>query len=188
MFLDVKNKLKKNFKDVKTIYLDYFKGYGGFHEIVTSVYFVIAVFINLFAYKAWIGNSWIDNIQNIIPDIVGFSLGVYAILISFGNDKFQTFITEKEENKLDKPDYSTMYLKLNTTFIHFILMQILALILSILGGSLLIEPYGILEIVFAFFCHLVFVYSLMLCVAAVFCVFRIARTYQEYKNYMKPDE
>ncbi len=174
----MKNKIIKNINDLKSIYKDYFDSYGGIKEIFCSIYFILSVILNIFAFNAWIDESWISNIQNIIPDIAGFSLGAYAILISFGSEKFQKFISQHNGNETN----NTMYKQINTAFIHFILMQIIALIFSILGNSLLTMPYGIIEKIFAFIFHLVFVYSLMLCMAAVFTIFRIARVYQNYNN------
>lgn len=60
----------------------YFVAYGGWKAVFLSPIFILAVLINIWNYHSWIDGSWADNAISIIPSLLGFSLGTYAILFS----------------------------------------------------------------------------------------------------------
>lgn len=182
MQLFIKNLLssiKNNFTGLYSNLKDYFDSYGGWIEILKSPYFALSFIANLFLYKSWTTSLWIKDVKEIIPSILGFSLGAYAIIATFGNERFQDLIADEEENK------NTLYRKINTTFIHFILTQVLSLLLAVMCTSLLSESYGFWEIIISFIGNLVFVYSIFLSMAAVMTIFRITKIYQAYINTVK---
>ena len=168
----------------------YFDIYGGFYAVFTSIYFWSAFIINIFMITSWTSLCWIQNVKSIIPSIVGFSLGAYAILAGFGTDHFQKFISlkdldkegiSKDEEKIFKIA-NTMYTHINTTFIHYILVQMLSLLLAVLCDSLFSDKMNFLEILVSFIGNLMFIYSLTLSLAAVFVIFDVANLYQEFNN------
>lgn len=182
MQLFIKNLLssiKNNFTSLYSNLKDYFDSYGGWIEILKSPYFALSFITNLFLYKSWTTSLWIKDVKEIIPSILGFSLGAYAIIATFGNERFQNLIADEEENK------NTLYRKMNTAFIHFILTQVLSLLLAVMCTSLLSESYGFFEIIISFIGNLVFVYSIFLAMAAVLTIFRITKIYQAYINTVK---
>lgn len=160
---------------------DYFNSYGGLYELIRSPYLISSLLFNVLLYKSWTTSLWISDIKGIIPSILGFSLGSYAILATFGNERFQNLITNEDNGE------NTLYRKINTTFIHFIIIQAFSLLLAILCTSLLSEPYGLLEIIISFIGNLTFIYSIFLAVASVLTIFRITKIYQKYINVNNSD-
>lgn len=168
----------------------YFDIYGGFYAVFTSIYFWSAFIFNIFMINSWTSLCWIQNVKSIIPSIVGFSLGAYAILVGFGTDHFQKFISLKDQVKKetlkDKKEIfkiaNTMYIHINTTFIHYILVQMLSLLLAVLCDSIFSTKMNFIEILVSFIGNLMFIYSLTLSVAAVFVIFDVANLYQEFNN------
>ncbi|CDA18665.1 putative membrane protein [Acetobacter sp. CAG:267] len=171
---------KKNLRSVKENVNDYIISYGGYFSILTSSYFLLAFLLNCLMVSSWISIEWIGNVKSIVPSIIGLSLSAYAILVAFGSEVFQKFISQKLDG--EKDINNTMYKQINTAFIHFIVTQMFSLILALLGDTILANPFNFFEIFISFFCNLIFIYSLMLGLAAVFTIFRVAKLYQEFNN------
>lgn len=171
---------KKNLRNVRENVNDYIISYGGYFSILTSSYFLCALLLNCLMVKSWTSIEWIENVKSIVPSIIGLSLSAYAILVAFGSEVFQKFISQKLDG--EKDINNTMYKQINTAFIHFIVTQMFSLILALLGDTILVKPFSLWEIFISFFCNLIFIYSLMLGLAAVFTIFRVAKLYQEFNN------
>lgn len=174
--------VKTNFSNLSSNLKDYFDSYGGFVEMVKSPYLVLSFILNLFLYKSWTTSLWISDVKEIIPSILGFSLGAYAIIATFGNETFQKIIADEEEGN------NTLYRKINTAFIHFIMVQTLSLLFAILCPSLLALPYGFLEIIVSFVGNMIFIYSIFLAIASVLTIFRVTKIYQRYINVMQKNK
>ena len=70
----------------------YWRGYGGIIALLSSLYVWLSLVITLIIainncdqQNLW---EWYENVINIIPSILGFALGGYAILVGFGDEKF----------------------------------------------------------------------------------------------------
>lgn len=179
----------KSIKDVINKIKKYFSVYGGFSAVLTSFYFIIAFIINIVMFKSWTSVCWIENVKSIIPSIVGFSLSAYAILVGFGTDNFQKFISLKFKISKKKKNQkelqiiaNTMYQHINTTFVHYIMIQMLSLLLALICDSLFSTDMNLLKIIISFIGNLMFLYSLTLSIAAVFVIFDVALLYQEFNN------
>ena len=90
---------KKNTENIFDILKNiYTSGYGGFSKIFSSFYFVLAIVLAILMCDEWINScEWIDNIKNIIPSILGFSLAAYTLLSTFGENDFRKFISQKDK-------------------------------------------------------------------------------------------
>lgn len=123
------------FSPVKSFSL-YFSSYGGWGALLKSIYFwasiilaILSCYFNLEASgngaQKW---SWINSAKSIFPSVLGFSLGGYAILISFGDKDFLAVLRMKNEDEKISP-----YMKINGSFLHFIFLQFLGLFFSSLA-------------------------------------------------------
>jgi uncharacterized membrane protein YdjX (TVP38/TMEM64 family) len=65
----------------------------------------------------------------------------------------------------------------NVSFLHFIIVQITAMVLALLGDFAYRTGAGI---VFAFVSYWIFVYALFSALAATIAIFRLARVYNRY--------
>ncbi len=176
-FLSIHKKNTENIFDIlKDIYTD---GYGGFSKIFSSFYFIFSIFLTIFMCGEWINNcSWIDNVKTIIPALLGFSLAAYTLLSTFGEDDFRRLISQRRKNQTTE----TLYMQANAAFVHFIIIQLLSLFLALIGKTVIniMPTYGIM--IFSGISTLIFAYALLLCLATIINIYRIARVYQAYNN------
>lgn len=110
-------------KDIKR----YWMLYGLFRAIIRSSYFWMALFINIIMYPSWIKLEWWEMPRTILPSMLGFTLGGYAILLAFGDERFRSILTGSQGDGKPSP-----FLIVNATFVHFIFVQIVAIIFSII--------------------------------------------------------
>ena len=163
----------------------YFRAYGGWAAIFRSPLFLVAVVVTTLGYgNWWSSDKWAGTSQAIIPNLLGFSLGTYAILFSLMTGRL------KRALRAAKNDRDVTFLdEINATFFHFILVQVSALIWAFLyqGTALFdlvqaIQPYWpCIAVVFAVLKalgggigFLLLIYSITLIVGAALAVYRLA--------------
>ena len=87
-----------------------------------SPLFLTSVAIAAVSYQRWLSPDWTGIAYNLLPSLLGFSLGTYAILFSM--------ITARLKGALRavKNDEAISLLEqVNATFFHFIFVQVVAL-------------------------------------------------------------
>lgn len=163
----------------------YFHDYGGVRGVLASPIFFISLIITLINYSQWWTEAkWISKSKSLIPSLLGFSLGTYAVLFSLISSKLRETLAEVKSNN------GVSYLaSVNATFIHFIIIQVVALSWAFLyEGTLLRDVFKIIngicsyaDIVFvllslagSFIGYLLLVYSFLLTIAASIAVYRLA--------------
>jgi hypothetical protein len=163
----------------------YFKAYGGFRGILKSPLFIIALMMAILNYSVWENsNVWVEKSEVLIPSLLGFSLGTYAILFSL--------ISLRLKGALRKVKSSSgiSYLhSINATFFHFIFVQTIALSWSFLySGSWLSDlvhlmpdkwsgfakTFYYIRNIGSFFGYLLLVYSFLLVIGAAQAIYRLA--------------
>ena len=173
-----------------SIYRRYWNAYGGIKAIGSSGYFWFSVIVTLACFKLWTAPGWWDSVLAILPNLLGFSLGGFALWLAIGDDQFRKIIAKKS---LDDP--YTVYAEINASFVHFIVLQVAALICALLAKGLnfelpktswlLINYYEEFFVICgfgAFLGFLLFVYALMSALAATLGLFQITFMYETYLN------
>lgn len=177
----------------------YYRAYGGFSAFIKSPYLYLSLFLTIALYPHWSGNSWWEDVLSIMPNLLGFSLGGYAMFLAIGDEKFRGFLAGKEEDEDD--DVQSPFLALNGAFVHFIIFQVLALFFALFrkaydfpisednpmigffGDSLsCLVGFG------NFIGYWVFVYALVLSLAATFALLRVGNWYDIYQTDLKASE
>lgn len=168
------DRLPPDYLKVKKTWGVYWKLYKETGSMVRSPYFHLAVLLSFFLFP-WLGcgyskTTWADLALGIFPNLMGFTLGGYALLVGFSDKTFMRKICGPEEGKIASP-----YMELNAMFVHFILMQGLALLFAylakateIVGGPLALLGAGIS------------IYALLLALSATLTVMRFAEAYDKY--------
>lgn len=158
-----------------SIYRLYWESYGGFGAILKSRYFWYSVLVSFICFPLfWSCDSsdsskWFDLPLSVLPNILGFTLGGYAILLAFGDKAFlKLFMKQSKRLK------HTLYMELNASIVHFIIIQFIALIYSVISYSWNIT-YGIIAHVGFFF----FIYAIATGMAATFSIFRLSYLYEK---------
>ena len=162
----------------------YLRSYGRFRGIASSPFFGIAIIISVLNYSQWIQPAWIEKVEALIPSLLGFSLGTYAILFSIMGGRLKSALRQ-----VNSP-HGVSYLEaINATFFHFIFVQVLALIWAFLfQGTWLFdivqcfksmrpwieEAFFIVSRAGSFVGCFLLVYSILLMIAAALAVYRLA--------------
>jgi len=159
--------------------------YGGWKALFVSKFFIVSLILTLLSIPLWISGGWWETVIQILPNLIGFTLGGYAIILAFSDTKFLSKLSGSSSDSKHSP-----FLDLCATFAHFIFIQCLALILAILAkawnNNLLSELaywkpcwkdvipiVNIASKIFWAFGFLTFTYSITLIYAAVLRIFQL---------------
>lgn len=162
----------------------YFVAYGGWAAVFGSPLFFIAVVISIVNYRNWVDDHWSSLTQSLLPNLLGFTLGTYAILFSLMTNRLKRALRAIKNTK------GVSYLdEINATFLHFITIQVVAILWSMLYRSTLvydilsfnaaIEPlempgFNFLHAAGGLLGFILLSYSVCLIVGAALAVYRIA--------------
>lgn len=176
----------------------YWKIYGGWRALFTSVYFHLSIVLLAASFPLWIKEGWWEQVLSITPNLLGFTLGGFAIFLSFGDERFKATISGAGPEDGDSP---SPYLLVCATYLHFVLMQFLALLVALTAKAAyawtplitplpsciatFVEPTRIAGWAFGYW---IFLYSLMLIGAAAMATFRLASWYDSYQTSQKANE
>ncbi|MGN4982465.1 hypothetical protein ACTFBY_13910 [Aeromonas dhakensis] len=176
------------YKGALKLFKRYWVAYGGLKAVTLSPYFHLSLLITIISYGSWINPNWVDTPISVLPNVIGFSLGGYAIWLALGDEKFRYTISGKSKDGSDSP-----FIKVNATFVHFIILQVISLLFALIVKSkplynspldwqhyaLNIAPWlydfsNIAHIVASFVGYLLFIYAILSALAATMAIFRIA--------------
>jgi hypothetical protein len=157
------------YRNVQDSFLLYWKIYGGFRALFKSPYLHFAVLTSIICFPIWTKSDspfWYDLPLTALPNLLGFTLGGYAILLSFGNEKFLMKLCANDD------EGPSPFMNVNGAFVHFIVVQACALFISIISLC-----WEIKTGFFAFIGFTIFMYSLLTGVAAAFSILRLGKWY-----------
>jgi hypothetical protein len=171
----------------------YWYAYGGFTALIKSKYFWFSIAYTLILFRSWaVGNQWWNDVLSIVPGLLGFSLGGFAIWVAIGDDKFRSLIVGSEDPKEPSP-----FMEINATFAHFIVVQIIAIFLALFAKSYFFSYQETREIMnflgewawviyisklLYFICYFFFIYAIASGLATVFALFSVSSWYDEMKS------
>lgn len=104
----------------------FWEAYGGFRALFKSPFLWFAFIFSVILFPVGLDSKWVSYSQNIFPDLLGFTLGGFAIFVSFGNEKFVSLLTGPDDDGKPSP-----LLSISASFAFFIFCQIFVLIYSI---------------------------------------------------------
>lgn len=174
----------------ESIFVRFWKAYGGFSPIFKSTYFILAVALNLFCWGLWSEPNWWDLVFSVIPNLLGFTLGGFAIFVGFGDEKFTSSLAEPETD----PTTPSVYREFCATFVHFIIVQVAALLLAVISKGMYFQTdwpqwavtaIKIGNVFWGAICFNVFLYALTSVLAIGFHVFRIANMYEMHHQMIE---
>ncbi len=172
------------------IVIRYWIAYGGFKALYSSAYLWLSIALTILLFPIWLYTKWWTDILSIIPGLLGFSLGGFAMWVAIGDDKFKSLIAGVES-----PEETSSFMEINATFTHFILVQIIAIIYatfckaylpshsqldfiySYIGDALYVIGGG-----FYFIGYFFYIYALITALATVFALFRVSSWYDSMKT------
>jgi hypothetical protein len=183
-------KIKKQFQGTRNTWGLYWELYGGLSAIFTSIYLWGALIFTILCAPLWLKNTplclydtplwiqvgeriaWFNLCNSVLPSILGFTLGGYAILLAFGGNDFMKVIAGQSEKEGGK---RSPFMKINATFLHFIIIQVIALIFSIFCLA-----WNIRTGIVAFIGFFLFSYAITIALAAAFSILRLTDWYDQF--------
>jgi hypothetical protein len=171
-----KTSYKEQYKNVLNSLQLYWNTYGGLQALIFSPYLAVSLLITFLCFPIF---STPDNIKwyslpiSTIPNLLGFTLGGYAILLAFGNEKYLMILSARDKND----NNPSPFMNVNGAFVHFILVQSISFLVAIFSLSWEIKSGP-----FAFLGFFIFIYSLFTGIAAAFAILRLGKWYDIFLN------
>jgi hypothetical protein len=162
-------KLPRQYAGVWNVIKQYWQIYGGAADLIKSPYLHVSIALS-FVIPLWKMDDWYDVPLDVIPSILGFSLAGYAMFLAFGDENFRSLLAGNYDDGKASP-----FMRFNSTFLHFIIVQVIAILLSVNAKVRDLEG-GIV----AFFSCVVFAYSLLTALATAVEVYRCSRMFDAF--------
>jgi hypothetical protein len=170
------------------IFSRFWRAYGGTRAVLKSRYLHSAILLTPFCWGSWTTPSWWDTVIGVLPNLLGFTLGGFAIFVGFGDERFKASLAAPESD----PEAPTVYRELCATFVHFIFVQVIALILAIVTKGMWFKAdlpswatdlLPVANAIWGAACYAAFLYALTSVIAIGLHVFRIATMYETHQRY-----
>lgn len=155
---------------------------GGVRALLKSGTFWLTFVLWVICAPVWTEPKWWEQPMSILPNLLGFTLGGFAIFLGFGSDSFKLLISDKDEKKAP-------YLSVSSAFLLFVFVQVFSLLYS-LASYALWQPTpawfpwpALIKTLTPFFWgigYFGFLYSISLSLRAAIRIFRISRWYNSF--------
>lgn len=179
----MKNRIKKQYGGVKGSLDKYWHLYEGWPALLSSPYFHLALLVTALSFPAWSGKPvtpWYETVTSIIPNMLGFTLGGYAILLAFGDDFLDVACGE------DPDGTPSPFMKNNAAITHFLIVQVTTLLYAVM-----LAPHKVSTGIFAAIGYASFVYTICTALAAILAIFNISslidKIYSQLQKNRKDD-
>lgn len=167
----------------------YWAIYGGWNAVWRSPYFQVSIALAALTCGFWSRGEWWTQVVDVLPNLLGFTLGGFAVFLGFGDAKFLALISGKDE---EEGNQESPYMSFSATFLHFVLLQVVALLWAILNAAMHsfsfawlapISPLiGALSVLAGAVGYWLFLYSILAAAAAAFAVFRVAGIFDQFST------
>lgn len=180
--------MSKPYHGLRRTFSRYWSAYGGWPAFLTSAYLHLSILLTFLLY--WIApektaniSYWAELTLTISPSLLGFVLAGTAVFLGMGDQRFIDCIRGKEpEDQEESP-----FLVVVASFTHFTLFQSFALLNAVIAKAL--HPSNCVYQVMSVW---LFLYSILLPIAAILAVFKLAEWYdampKEQYNHEKERE
>jgi hypothetical protein len=182
------------------IFRRFWTAYGGTRALLSSPYLRAALILTPFCWGSWSIPNWWDTVIGVLPNLLGFTLGGFAIFAAFGDERFIQSLAAPE----DDPQQPSVYREFCATFVHFILVQLGALLLALVSKGMWFRlelptdagavagawaaVLPIANLAWGAVCYFVFLYALTSVIAIALHVFRISTMFELHQRLPKPKE
>ncbi|MDD2270978.1 MAG: hypothetical protein PHP95_08645 [Desulfuromonadaceae bacterium] len=181
---------RKIYGGVRKIFSVYWSAYGGWKALFSSFYLHISFVLLIVLYPLWSKDGWWDTVITIMPNMIGFSLAGLSIWLATGDEKLKSTISGTHPASSGK---HSPYIKTNASFVHFILVQVSALLAAIIAKAYYIVPFSIFA-KYDYPCliligwgagFLLFLYAIATAVAVTMSIFRVSTWYDAHQAKLR---
>lgn len=120
-------KVSSNFNNEEELKA-YWIVYGGFKAIWSSAFFWIAVVLTLILRPLWCSGNWIQTASDLLPGLLGFSIGALAIMLTAPGFKVFEIIAEGGDPR-------SHFMIMASRLVHFIIVQSLAIVVMLIAKT-----------------------------------------------------
>ncbi len=173
----------------------YWDAYGGVRAVVASPFFWLSAVLLLVTSRYWYLECWWEQALSVMPNLLGFTLGGFAVFLGFGDEKFKTLIAGEDN---EAPGVSSPYMEVCSAFLHFVLIQVVAVIVAIVCKATNFDGEGPLSSVGELLAQFrwvgdmlgywLFLYGICLAAAAAVAIFRVAFWFDRYQTANRGDD
>ena len=153
----------------------YIENYGGYKKILGSPYFCYSLIISFVIVVFGCYKKWYESALAILPNIVGISIGAYAILLSLSNEKLLELLAKNDDKSKENP-----FMSISSSFCHFIFVQTITIIVAYIFRAI-----GIKNALLNILGNFLFIYSIMLILATTFAIFFLSNWIKNIINRNK---
>lgn len=177
---------------------EYWQTYGGARELFKSPFLYFALLLVPLTAGIWSKEGWWEDVLSILPNLMGISLAAFTLFLGAGSEKFRMVIagSDSDDVKSGEKPLPSPFVKTASVFLHFLIVQFIAIILAFIAKSLYELPPMRWFVPFndvatwlfwggAFFA---FLYALSVVLAASFAVFEIVGWFDLYVTETASDE
>lgn len=127
----------------------YWKIYGGPKALFLSPYLHLSLMLTAICVLFWSSKSSASEVAvSVLPNLLGFTVGALAIVLAFSSAPVFERLAEGGEPQ-------SFFMKLTASLIHFILVQVLALISAIVARITEVTSIDVLALFLLFYAVLV---------------------------------
>ncbi len=163
----------------------------GLMGMFTSPYAHLALLGTLVCRGIWSASDWYATPLAVLPALLGFTLAAYALLLGFGDEKFRSFLADRDPGESADhadPVEKNLLVRVSAIFLHFVIVEVVGLAMAVAGFS---HPLGawhielphesIIRSIFAFVGVFFFVFSITSALATGFNIFHATKWYVNFK-------
>lgn len=191
------------YKGTRDIFKLYWTAYGGLWALLRSPYLHLAALVLALTWNTWWAprcgvsgdcTAWWDQTISVLPNLLGFTLGGFAIFIGFGDEKFRSLLADPDPGQpVDANALPNLYIGLCASFVHFIVVQAIALLYAVVAKSWwfyapFMDPVRdwlpVMNAIAGGIGYGLFLYALTCVLAATMHVFRIAKMYARFRSVL----
>jgi hypothetical protein len=177
------SRLRKSYGETFRLWRAYWKLYGGVTAVASSLYFFFSVMLSLACFYIWVSPGWWDIVISAVPTMLGFTLAGLAVFLGM-DSKFNAVIAGGSDED------PSPFLLMIAAFVHFVVVQVLALAYALVAKSTFFVVPGMPHIFYEvvslgrpilwFLGFLLFVYAVFSMLAATFAIFTASRWFDEF--------
>lgn len=181
----------ENEHGLKAVLREYWVAYGGARAIIHSPYFWLSVALLVITAHFWLTDKWWEQVLSVMPNVLGFTLGGFAIFLGFGDEHFKELISGQDDGE----NSPSPYMEVSATFLHFVLIQLSTLLMAIVVKATSFDPPANLKEFLAPLASLrflgdmigywLFLYGLCITAAAAIAIFRVSSWYDALQTHKR---
>ncbi|WP_199052937.1 hypothetical protein [Aquitalea sp. ASV15] len=181
----------ENEHGLKAVLREYWKAYGGIRAIIRSPYFWLSIALLVITTHFWLKEQWWEQVLSVMPNVLGFTLGGFAIFLGFGDERFKELISGQDEGE----EGPSPYMEVSATFLHFVLIQLATLLMAIVVKATsfdppkqwkeFLEPLVSLRAVSDMLGYWLFLYGLCITAAAAIAIFRVSSWFDALQTHSR---